>query len=203
MAEEESHIDISWNPPESDGGSEVTGYQIQASTKGHQSEANYSTVATLPASAETFTHKGLKPETRYCYRYRARNSAGWSDWQRGPNAGLRQCFSTTPALPATPSITVAASGTTGVKVSWAQPAKKEVAVTGFRVWFSHDGEGWSYRDSPGADDRSLTISYADIRAAYPRVKNLTKAYFRVMALSSNGPGDWSQKRSITIPKVEE
>ena len=209
-AEEESHIEISWMPPDRDGGSDVTGYQIQASTKGHGSGANYSTVATLPASPRTYTHKGLKPETRYCYRYRARNSAGWSDWQWGPGAGKDHCFRTTPALPATPSISVKATTFTvdgsdirGVKVSWTQPAKKGVTVTGFEVSLSHDGLTWIDGATPAAADRSFTISYLDVRVAFLRIENLTKAYFRVGALSANGPGDWSQKRSITIPKIDE
>ncbi|MYC31125.1 MAG: fibronectin type III domain-containing protein [Chloroflexi bacterium] len=205
----EDQIEIGWKPPDNDGGSPVTGYEIQASTGGYSDDSKFSTVARPSASASTYIHRNLKPDTRYCYRYRAKNSVGWSDWQRGTAAGKDHCFHTdamAPVAPATPSITVAATTITvdgseieGVKVSWTQPVKKGVTVIGFFVSISHDETDWRAGGNAGADDGSFTISYADLRNAYPELEELTKVYFRAQALASGVDSAWSPTVSIAIP----
>ena len=197
-AAEEDRIEVRWKPPKYDGGSPVTGYEIQVSTEGYRDLSKYKTVSTPSASARSYSHTGLEPDTEYCYRYRAKNSEGWSEWQEGNFH--HQCFHTGPVLPATPSMTVAASGTTGVQVSWTQASKPGVTVTDFSVGISHDGVAWVGVGTPGADDRSLTISYADIRISFPTIEELAKVYIRVRARSENGGSDWSQARSIAIPE---
>ena len=89
----ERSIEIRWKPPTTDGGSKVTGYQIQFSTEGHSDESKFNDLTSPSASARTYTHRGLQPDTEYCYGYRAKNSVGWSEWKSGYH---QQCFRTLP-----------------------------------------------------------------------------------------------------------
>ena len=90
----ERSIEISWQPPDTDGGSPVTGYEIQFSTEGYRDKSKFKALTTPSATASAYTHRNLQPDTRYCYRYRAKNKVGWSNWQDGPLDG--QCFRTLP-----------------------------------------------------------------------------------------------------------
>ena len=200
QAIKEDQIKIGWQPPDNDGGSPVTGYEIQASTGGYRDDSKFATVARPSASASTYTHRNLKPDTQYCYRYRAKNSAGWSDWQRGPSAGEDHCFRTAAVAPATPSLTVEASGSTGVKLSWNQPAKQGAPITGFKFTFSLDGKKWVPDSDADADARSFIITYAVIRLFNFDNAELEEVFFRVRALGPGGESDWSQVRSIAIPE---
>ena len=192
----ESHIELSWEPPEFDGGSAINGYEIQVSTEGHDEDSNYSTVTRPSASARTYTHRSLQPETEYCYRVRARNSVGWGDW----TWGTRQCFHTEPPAPLAPSIAVSTSESTGVEVSWTPRDKQGLTITNFYVQISRDGKVWSNGGSSDADGRGLTFSHAEIRSLLQSGLELTKAYFRVRAEASNGTdSDWSDVVSIALP----
>ena len=92
----EDSIEIRWQPPKTDGGSKVTGYEIQVSTEGHSDASKFKALTSTSASASAYTHSGLEPDTRYCYRYRAKNSVGWSNWTWGSD---RECFSTKAPAP--------------------------------------------------------------------------------------------------------
>ena len=84
-------IKIRWQPPKTDGGSRITRYEIQFSTEGHSDGSKFKPL-TSPSASGAYTHRNLQPDTRYCYRYRVRNSVGWSRWQSGNHNG--QCFRT-------------------------------------------------------------------------------------------------------------
>ena len=86
----ERSIEINWKPPKTDGGSRITRYEIQFSTEGHSDGSNFKPL-TSPSASGAYTHRGLEPNTRYCYRYRARNSVGWSQWSWGSD---EECFRT-------------------------------------------------------------------------------------------------------------
>ena len=88
--EEDRSIKISWNPPKTDGGSRITRYEIQVSTEGHSDGSKFKPLTSSSASG-AYIHRNLQPDTRYCYRYRARNSVGWSQWSWGSD---EECFRT-------------------------------------------------------------------------------------------------------------
>jgi hypothetical protein len=71
-----SEIDLSWSAPGNDGGSPITGYQIERS----QDNGNtWSTVASNTGSVSTtYRDTGLSSGTSYTYRVSAINSAGTS-----------------------------------------------------------------------------------------------------------------------------
>ena len=194
-AQDHYHIELSWEPPEFDGGSAINGYEIQVSTEGHRDESKYSTVTRPSASVRTYTHRSLQPDTEYCYRFRARNSAAWSDWQR---SAPQPCFRTRGLVPAAPNTSVRSIESTGIEVWWSLPDSGGLTITGFAVEISHDGATWR-SGGPGDDDRTFTLSYDEIRDTYLSGLEFTRAYFRVRAKTTTDPGKWSPAVSIAIP----
>ena len=196
-----NQIEMSWQPPHSDRGSAISGYEIQASTKGYYKKANWSTVATPGAASRTYTHSGLEPDTEYCYRTRARNSLGWGRWQWGP----KQCFRTEKLSPGAPTtITVQEKDdATGIELSWDEPDTRGLTLSAYHVGISSNAEHWYvFRDGVPATQQTATYSYQFIRK-YPHFAGAgsdIRAYFRVRAKATNGElGDWSEASDILIP----
>ncbi|MYC31128.1 MAG: fibronectin type III domain-containing protein [Chloroflexi bacterium] len=82
----ENTIEVGWYPPDSDGGRDIASYEIQVSEDGHHETASWSKLVSPSAGSErVYVHSGLQPATKYCYRIRAKNSVGWSDWNHGFN----------------------------------------------------------------------------------------------------------------------
>ena len=75
LAEGRTVIALSWEAPEEDGGTPVTGYRIEVSEDGL---AWSELVASL--SGRTYRHVDLEPDTTRHYRVRATNSVGPGDW---------------------------------------------------------------------------------------------------------------------------
>jgi hypothetical protein len=72
-----SQINLSWNPPSDNGGTQVTGYEIERSTNGGNT---WSILVSNTDNADTtYSDTGLSPNATYTYRVSAINSVGTSD----------------------------------------------------------------------------------------------------------------------------
>ena len=197
-----NHIELSWQPPESDGGRPVTGYEIQTE-EGEQYtwDGDWPTLATLGANARTYTHSGLEPDNEHCYRIRAKNSVGWGNW----TIGREMCFRTKKLSPGAPTtITVQEKDdATGIELSWDEPDTRGLTLSAYHVGISSNAEHWYvFRDGVPATQQTATYSYQFIRK-YPHFAGAgsdIRAYFRVRAKATNGElGDWSEASDILIP----
>src|SRR6185437_9599809 len=88
-----SQINLSWIAPNNNGGSAITGYDIERST---DNGSTWSTVQSNTGSAATtYSDTGLAPSTNYTYRVSAINSVGTSQPSNTASATTQ-----TAALPA-------------------------------------------------------------------------------------------------------
>ena len=176
-------INLSWTAPSDNGGTTITGYQIEVSNPG---STNWSELAMTTGT--TYAHTNLAPETTQMYRVRAINSVGNSDASNTASA-------TTDAL-ATPDaptgLTITASGPSTLVLSWTAPLDDGgSAITGYRIDRSSDGQS------------DWTVLVASTPSTTYTVTNLTPGapvYFRVIALNAMGQGTPSEVVNVT-PKA--
>ena len=77
-------VTLTWTAPASNGGSAVTRYILQRSTRPTSGWVNVST--TIRPAARSFTNTGLRNGTRYYFRIVAVNAAGTGAWSTTVNA---------------------------------------------------------------------------------------------------------------------
>ena len=124
-------IDLAWTEPSDDGGSAITGYQIEVSTDG----SNWTDlVANTGSTTTTHPHTGLNQgETRH-YRVSAINVVGAGSPSRVANA-------TTFDAPGRPrNLTATPNGQTRIDLSWNAPTSNGgSSITGYRIDISSNG----------------------------------------------------------------
>ena len=174
----ENAIELSWDPPTDNGGAAISGYELQVSSDGG---ANYSLLASPSALARSYTHSGLKPGDERLYQLRARNSAGW-----GPVSQSVYAFTVT-GVPAAPGLTVRASGSTEIKLTWTKPDGNGSEINRYELDVSNDGNDWS--------TLSDSISDNDSEYVHSGLSSGTTKYYRIRAWNGNGAGQWSITRS--------
>ena len=169
-------IDLRWRPPAHDGGSEVTGYFIEAST-----DAGASWFVAAESHSDTrFAHTGLAPSTRYQYRVSAINAVGTST----PSAHTEAVtLADVPAAP--PDLVAEAVSHDRIELRWTRPGSDGGSpITGYRIDVSDDGgDSWV----PLADNTSMTkTSYSHVG-----LEHATVYRYRVAAINEAGRGQWS------------
>ncbi len=109
-------VTLRWAAPTSNGGADVTGYRIVRSDK--DAAGKGSVTADVAANIVSYTFGGLKAGTTYTLTVQARNQMGL-----GPAATTKASIT---ALPGTPKITSARSGSTrdkktSISMKWSRP----------------------------------------------------------------------------------
>ena len=111
-----SQINLSWSTPSSNGGSPITGYEIERSTNG----SAFSVLAQNTGNTNTtYSDTGLVPSTTYTYRVSAINSAGTSSPSNTASA-TTQASATTAHLSQVQSGLVASDSLTNETMSQQQ-----------------------------------------------------------------------------------
>ena len=136
----QSQINLSWNTPSDNGGSAITGYQIERST---DSGSTWSTIASNTGSTSTtYSDTGLSSSTAYAYRVSAINGIGTSSPSNISSATTSQA-PTAPQPPTNLSANTISSST--INLSWTAPSDNGgSAITGYMIERSTDaGSTWS------------------------------------------------------------
>ena len=175
-----STINLSWQAPSHDGGSAVTGYDVEYSDN---AGVSWHARATVQSGTFTYPDTGLLPASRRCYRVKAINVHG-----EGPLSG--EACATTEGAPSAPrNLSARPDSETSVRLSWDVPSDNGgEAVIGYVVErYSADTEEWVNRVSG-----HTTETYVDTELA----TGLNYCY-RVAATNSNGTGDYSGQACAT------
>ena len=184
QAVDSSRIDLSWKAPSDDGGSAITGYQIEMSLDGGFS---WSRLVANTASTHTgYSDDGLAPGTTRHYRVLAINSIA-----TGAPSNVASATTAT-VLPGAPLIlSVAANGISQIDLSWSAPASDGGApITGYQIKVStDDGATWSVlRMNTG----STATTYA-----HEMLPPGTTRHYQVSAVNRVGVGPASNVASAT------
>ena len=118
---------VSWQAPTSDGGDQVTGYEVGYCTANCGTDTNW-TVATLNSTGTATRLSPLANGTAYQVRVAATNSAGDSAW----SASTTATPATTPAAPSAPTLSVK---NTSLGVSWTAPTNGGADITDYDVQY--------------------------------------------------------------------
>src|SRR5437016_13401424 len=130
-----SQINLSWTAPSNNGGSAITGYEIERSTDGG---TNWSPIQPNTGSTSTtYSNSGLQSSTTYTYRVFAINSVGTSS----PSNTASVTTSSTATAPQPPTgLTATTTSLSQIHLSWTAPSNNGgSAITGYKIERSTDG----------------------------------------------------------------
>ena len=173
---------LSWQPPASDGGAPVTGYNVyQGTSPGGEGATS---VATTTGTAVFVTNDAapVRNGTKYYFTVKAVNTVGLG-------AASAEVSATPEPVPGSPNSLTATAGGGSVKLTWAAPPG---AVTGYDLY---QGTG------PGAE--GATSAHLPASPASDTVSGLTPGttyYFTVAGVNASGEGLVSNE-AFAVPTV--
>ena len=124
-------LTVSWEPPQNNGGSAVTAYQVQYLPEGEDDWID------VPENVSPVVIDDLTDGVWYAVQVRARNSVGWSEaWASGSGRPVGR--------PSAPEMLVVTVGDKQLQVSWEPPLNDHGAeVTAYQVHYRRSGGvGW-------------------------------------------------------------
>ena len=180
-------VTIAWAEP-ANGGSSITGYQIQVWKDGAWMD-----LMSVGGSATSYTHENLPGATENNYRVRAMNAVGNGPWSAS------QARTTVAGKPGAPVLNASANGTSEIRLTWTIPALGGGTLTRYEIQYSIDGtSGWTW-DQMGSTVvgglRVLQTDNANTRNySHMELDPATTRHYRVRAVNdaaAGGAGPWS------------
>lgn len=170
-----SIINLAWTPPTGDGGSAITGYEIE-----YWDGSNGWMNLTNPAATDTaYTHRNIGGGTTKFYRIRAMNSGGTGNWSTIAHA------TTATTVPAPPALVAMADGATKIKLTWTAGHDGGLAITKYNVQHSTGRNGpWAALGGDFTDMMDMSTEDTGLTGG-------TMKYYRIRATNSKGAGGWS------------
>ncbi|GAB3801987.1 hypothetical protein GCM10028819_30370 [Spirosoma humi] len=170
-----AQIDLTW----ADLSDNETGFELQ---RADSPGAQFSTIQNLGSNVTAFSDQGLQASHSYCYRVRAVNSIGASDYTDS------QCATTqAPPVGAPQNLVATATSTTQINLTWVGVS----GATSYQLERSPNGnDGWN----KVADPAGTAVSYDD-----PGLTPNTRYYYRIRAVVNGTPGPFSNVANASTP----
>jgi titin len=180
-----TQIQLTWRPPSSNGGSSITGYQIERALSVSGPWVIRVPSTTCTSTTCTYTDRDLSPNTTWFYRVRALNAQG-----QGAPSNVDD-GTTNAARPGPPrNLRAQATGPTSISLAWEAPASDGgERITGYSIQRSgaEDGPWRIIRPNTGSTATTFTDTGLRPAAVY---------WYQVRAINSVGLlGEWSFKVS--------
>ncbi len=176
---------VSWTDPASDGGSPITGFEVDVLN----GTTLVKTATGIPANATSTTITDLAIGTAFTFVVRAVNSVG-----AGQSSAPSPSFTPT-SVPGAPTIATASAGNGSATVHWAAPATDGgSALTGYsvRVLNAANVQVGTPRPAASATATSLVVT---------GLTNGTAYHFTVVATNANGDGPASAASNVVTPSA--
>ncbi|TDH13742.1 hypothetical protein EPR50_G00036110 [Perca flavescens] len=168
-------VEFKWKPPKDDGGCPVTNYIIDRQQIGRN---KWSNLGEIPGSNPSYKDSDVNPGRRYCYRIRAKNSEGISDYLQSEDipAGVLRY----PGSPTAPKVVSAFKDC--INLTWCPPCDTGgTKIVGYNLEKNKKGTNyWSLVNQGGPiTDTKFAVEDVIEGAAYE---------FRVSAINLSGAG---------------
>ncbi len=179
-----SIISLAWTPPTGDGGSAVTGYELEY----WDGSNGWMALDTFEDDVTSYTDRNIAGGTTKFYRIRAENSGGTGNWSTTAYATT----ATTAPLP--PTLVATADGATTIMLTWTAGHDGGLAITGYHLQASSNA-GQSWVDIDDSIAPGLTMEHTD-----DDLTGGTTKHYRIRATNSKGVGGWSPLASATTDR---
>ncbi|XP_051781425.1 immunoglobulin-like and fibronectin type III domain-containing protein 1 isoform X4 [Erpetoichthys calabaricus] len=179
-----SCIQIKWRPPRDDGGQPINSYTVERQQVGRNTWVK---VGEVPGSTTTFTSDKVDHGKKYCFRIRAVNSEGVSDFLETEDitAGTKAF----PGPPAPPKIVSASSK--AIALSWGAPHNTGGSrIAGYVVEKRKKGSNlWTPVSNEPLKEKKCVITDIVEGSQYE---------FQVAAVNESGMGEFSVPSNFVI-----
>uniref|UniRef100_A0A3B4YZA3 Immunoglobulin-like and fibronectin type III domain-containing protein 1 n=1 Tax=Stegastes partitus TaxID=144197 RepID=A0A3B4YZA3_9TELE len=161
-------VEFKWKPPKDSGGCPITNYIIERQQVGRN---KWSNLGEIPGSNPSYRDSDVDPGRRYCYRIRAKNAEGVSDYLQTEDIAAGY-----PGSPAAPKVVSAFKDC--INLTWCPPCDTGgTKIVGYNLEKNKKGTNyWSLINQNGP----ITVKDVFEGAAYE---------FRVSAINLSGAGD--------------
>ncbi len=181
-------IKLRWNPPEDDGGTEVTGYIVEKAEFGLN---NWIACSGYTTTCE-YLARSLVENQKYLFRISAENSVGVSDPLTGKHIEARSPFDP-PGPPGAPDITAYSPSSATLK--WTPPEDTGGRpITGYYIEKREQGMEWTRVNHYPSMSTNYVVSGLSEGSRYE---------FRVIACNEAGPGQPGRPSEPIIAGVQK
>ena len=174
-------IDINFLAPGGNGGSAITGYELEYDTSDV-----FSTPVSVQFSDSPYTLEGLEGGLGYHLRLRALNAAGESEWATWGSNPV-PASATLPGIPTSLSVTPDYANAEW-DATWSAPSDGGSSITGYDIQESDQ----DFVSPTTINSSGTSTSYSFSVTAGDQVRT-----FRIRAVNAVGNGEWSEWISVT------